>query len=185
MARFEIVFLGQVQPGVPEQEARARIGQLFQVAGEQLETLFSGRRIVIKQGLDEAAAAKYRAAIERAGALCSVELMEPVEPAAPAAAESEPAPEQRQPVAVPAANTHSGKVIPRDEYMAAFADVDAPDFEIAPLGADMQDDYQQQPPLPIDLSALSLAPVGSDMGELKRDLPEVVPDTDHLKLQDD
>ena len=67
MARFEIVFQGQVQSGVPVEEARARIGQLFQVAGEQLDTLFSGRRIVIKQGLDEAAAAKYRAAIERAG----------------------------------------------------------------------------------------------------------------------
>ena len=75
--------------------------------------------------------------------------------------------------------------MPRDEYMAAFSDVEAPDFDIAPLGADMQDDYEQQPPLPIDLSALSLAPVGSDMGELKRDLPPVVPDTDHLKLQDD
>ncbi|GAA6131926.1 hypothetical protein [Halopseudomonas sabulinigri] len=181
MARFEIVFQGQVQPGVPQEQAHARIGQLFQLAGEQLDMLFSGRRIVIKQGLDEAAAAKYRAAIERAGALCSIELMEPAEavPASTAQPATEPAP------APAAAAKGAGKVVPRDEYMAAFVDVEAPDFDIAPLGADMQDDYEAPVPLPIDLSALSLAPVGSDMGELKRDLPDMVPNTDHLKLQDD
>ncbi|SDT05444.1 hypothetical protein SAMN05216271_3464 [Halopseudomonas sabulinigri] len=181
MARFEIVFQGQVQPGTPEDQARARIGQLFQVAGEQLDMLFSGRRIVIKQGLDEAAAAKYRTAIERAGALCSIELMEPAEavPASALAPAAEPAP---TPIT---SGKAAGKLVPRDEYMAAFADVEAPDFDIAPLGADLQDDYEAPAPLPIDLSALSLAPVGSDMGELKRDLPEVVPNTDHLKLQDD
>ena len=69
MATFEVVFHGQVRPGVDVAQARARIGQLFQVGDQQLEVLFSGRRIVIKQGLDEAAAEKYRQAIERAGAL--------------------------------------------------------------------------------------------------------------------
>lgn len=183
MARFEIVFQGQVQPGMPEDQARARIGQLFQLAGEQLDTLFSGRRIVIKQGLDEAAAAKYRAAIERAGALCSIESMDASEPeiAEPVAA--------RQPTPVPqagaASHVHGKRLLPRDEYMAAFANVEAPDFEIAPLGSDMQDEYQDATPLPLDLSALSLAPAGSDMGELKRELPDIVPDTSHLKLKDD
>jgi len=183
MARFEIVFQGQVQPGIPEDQARARVGQLFQVAGEQLDALFSGRRIVIKQGLDEAAAAKYQAAIERAGALCNVEPMgeASAEPAVPAPA-TQPTP---APQAGAASHTHGKRLVPRDEYMAAFADVEAPDYEIAPLGADMQEEYEEVTPLPIDLSALSLAPAGSDLGELKRDLPENVPDTSHLKLQDD
>ena len=183
MARFEIVFQGQVQPGVPADQARARIGQLFQVAGDQLNTLFSGRRIVIKQGLDEAAAAKYRAAIERAGAVCHVVAMEPTEPAqAPApepVAEAAPAP------SAAVSDTQGKQWAPRDEYMAAFADVEAPDFDIAPLGSDMQDDYDETAALPIDLSALSLAPAGSDLGELKRDVPELTPDTSYLSLQDD
>lgn len=67
MPLFEIAFQGQVRSGVTEEQARARIGQLFQVGGEQLNVLFSGRRVVIKQGLDQAAAEKYRQAIERAG----------------------------------------------------------------------------------------------------------------------
>jgi hypothetical protein len=68
--------------------------------------------------------------------------------------------------------------------MAAFSEVDAPDFGIAPVGADMQDDYDSFTPLPIDLSALSLAPPGADLDQLKPSVDARVPDTDHLKLED-
>ena len=191
MARFEIVFQGQVQSGVPVEEARARIGQLFQVAGEQLDTLFSGRRIVIKQGLDQVAAEKYRIALERAGAQCSIVAMDVAmdEPTsvAPSASESSAPSEPAKPVSQPveAEPERSSRVVPRDEYMAAFSDVEAPDFGIAPLGADLQDEYNPHTALPIDLSALTLAPVGSDMGEIKRDDAVQVPNVDHLKLVDD
>ncbi|HIQ52245.1 MAG TPA: hypothetical protein EYH51_03085, partial [Pseudomonas pachastrellae] len=67
MTRFEVVFQGQVQPGAALDQVRANVGKLFQVSGSQLDALFSGRRIVIKQGLDQVAAEKYRIALERAG----------------------------------------------------------------------------------------------------------------------
>lgn len=74
------------------------------------------------------------------------------------------------------------QVAPRDEYMAAFVDVQAPDFGIAPLGDDLQD----APPTPVapalDLSQFSLAPVGSDMGERKRELDGPAPDISYLRL---
>lgn len=174
MPLFEIAFQGQVRSGVTQEQARARIGQLFQVGGEQLDVLFSGRRVVIKQGLDQAAAEKYRQAIERAGALCSIDPMERVseraEPSAPAA------PAATQPAA--------SSVEPRDAYMAAFSNVEAPDFGIAPVGTDMQDEYNAFTPLPIDLSAFSLAPPGADLDQLKHSTDAVIPDTDHLTLQD-
>lgn len=177
MAVFEVVFHGQVRADVAPEQARARIGQLFQASDRQLETLFSGRRIVIKQGLDEAAAQKYRQAIERAGALCDIvpmaetaaEIPPPVAAAAPAA----PVPQRR------------ATVEPRDEYMAAFKDVEAPDLPIAPLGADMQDSYADVAPPDIDLSAFSLAPPGSDLEQLKTTAPAVTPDTSHLRMVDD
>ena len=56
MTRFEVVFQGQVQPGAALDQVRANVGKLFQVSGSQLDALFSGRRIVIKQGLDQVAA---------------------------------------------------------------------------------------------------------------------------------
>lgn len=183
MAAFEVVFRGQVRPGVDIEQARSRIGQLFQVGERQLEVLFSGRRIVIKQGLDEAGAQKYRDAIKRAGALCEIVPMvdEPVSaPASEPASAPAPAPEPARPAAPAAA-----AIQPRDEYMAAFRDVQAPDLPIAPLGADMQDSYSEFTPLDIDLSAFSLAPVGSDMGQLPRSPAGPIPDTSHLHLADE
>lgn len=164
MAVFEVVFQGQVQPGLDPAQVRARIGQLFQVDERQVGVLFSGRRIVIKGGLDEAAAQRYRQAIERAGAVCEIVRL-PEEPAAVA------------PVA-------RRNVPPRDEFMAAFVDVQAPDFPLAEPGADMQDSYQDHSPLDIDLSAFTLAPVGSDLAEQSDTPPPPAPDTSHLRLQD-
>lgn len=184
MTRFEVVFQGQVQPGAAPDQVRANVGKLFQVSGSQLESLFSGRRIVIKQGLDQVAAEKYRIALERAGAQCSIVPMDESE-ADPSPAASEPPAAAAQPTPAAEPPAASRRVVPRDEFMAAFSDVEAPDFDIAPLGADMQDDYDEHTPLPIDLSALSLAPPGSDMGEMKKDVPEQVPNTDHLKLSDE
>lgn len=179
MPLFEIAFQGQVRPGVTLEQAKARIGQLFQVGDEQLQVLFSGRRVVIKQGLDEAAADKYKQAIERAGAICIVDPMgqESVStPEPPAAADSSDTRSR--------SGQSSATVRPRDAYMAAFSEVEAPDFGIAPVGADMQDEYEEFVALPVDLSALSLAPPGSDLEQLRPDVTPVTPNTDHLKLQD-
>lgn len=176
MPLFEIAFHGQVRPGVTPEQARARIGQLFQVGDEQLNVLFSGRRVVIKQGLDEASADKYRQAIERAGAVCSVDSMEQEETPAPAAASTSPSGQPH--------STDGASVRPRDAYMAAFSEVEAPDFGIAPVGADMQDEYEEFVDLPIDLSALSLAPAGSDLEQLRPEVAPVKPNIDHLRLQD-
>lgn len=175
MPLFEIVFQGQVKDGVAPEQARARLGQLFQAGEQQLDTLFSGRRIVIKQGLDAAGAERYRQAIERAGAVCSVVAMEEAVESAEAEPERSVEPVQKGPRA-------TSVVVPRDEYMAAFASVEAPDFGIAELGADLQDEYTDHTPLPLDLSALSLAPPGADLDQLKQDRPPVKPNIDHLKL---
>lgn len=175
MQTFEIVFQGQVRSGVTLQQARTRLAQLFQAGDQQLDVLFSGRRVVIKQGLDAAAAARYREAIERAGALCLVEpsggpqVVAPTEPP-----DVEPAQQTRGTL----------EVRPRDAYMAAFSSVQAPDLGIAPLGADLQDAYDEFVPLPLDLSALTLAPVGADLQPLRTEPAVSVPSVDHLRLQD-
>ncbi len=178
MATFEVVFHGQARPEMTLEQARARIGQLFQVGDQQLDVLFSGRRIVIKQGLDEAAAEKYRQAIERAGAICVIEPMASAEPSA------SPPPSAAAQPAIPAAEPapRSSELQPRDEFMAAFVDVQAPDLPIAPLGADMQEEYADHAPLDLDLSAYTLAPPGSDLEQLAAPPPPALPDTSHLQL---
>jgi hypothetical protein len=190
MARYEIAFSAQLVPGAQLESVKANLAKLFQADAQRLALLFSGRRIVIKSNLDEAAAEKYRSTLERAGALVEVcalveeieeiELAPPPEPVPAAAASA------AMGAAVPPTAGASGRlqVAPRDEYMAAFVDVDAPDFGMAPVGADLQDDKPEVQGPDLDLSQLSLAPVGSDMGEAKKAPAGPPPDISHLKLQE-
>ncbi|CAD5109221.1 hypothetical protein [Zestomonas carbonaria] len=179
MSLYEIAFSGQLVPGAEPEQVRANLAKLFQADAQRIAVLFSGRRIVIKNGLDGATAEKYRVAMERAGARAEVAAMEveEVELAPP------PAPEPA-PVAAPAAAPGRLKVAPRDEYMAAFSEVDAPDFGMAPVGADLQDERPDPAAPQVDLSQFSLAPVGSDMGQAKAAPAAPPPDTSHLKLQE-
>ncbi|BFN29140.1 hypothetical protein PSCT_01517 [Pseudomonas sp. SCT] len=189
MSLYEIAFSGQLLPGARLEQVEANLTKLFQADAQRIALLFSGRRIVIKQNLDFAAVEKYRQAMERAGAQVEVKPMPvdveeielaPPPPATPAASVAPTPPAVTSANAAPAAL----KVTPRDEYMAAFADVEAPDFGIAPVGVDLQD-ARPEPEAPrVDLSQFSLAPVGSDMGELPRDTAGAVPDISHIKLQD-
>ena len=105
----------------------------------------------------------------------------PPPPATPVATPASTAPATARPGETPGAL----KVTPRDEYMAAFSDVEAPDFGIAPVGVDLQD-ARPEPEAPrVDLSQFSLAPVGSDMGEMPRAVDGPKPDISHSSWRTD
>lgn len=186
MARYEIAFSAQLVPGAQLELVKANLAKLFQADEQRLALLFSGRRIVIKGNLDAAGAEKYRSTLERAGALvevaCVEDDIEEIELAAPPA--PTPVAAAAPVTAIQAAPTGRLQVAPRDEYMAAFAEVDAPDFGIAPLGDDLQDDKPDAQAPSLDLSQFSLAPAGSDMGEIKKAPAGPPPDISHLKLQE-
>jgi hypothetical protein len=180
MSLFEIAFSGEVMPGTDEAQVRANLARLFQADERRIAQLFSGRRVIIKNKLDAAAAEKYRVVLSNAGAKVDVlqmPVIEEIDLAPPPAAEPSPA--------VQAQTAAGGKRVstaPRDEVMAAFMNVDAPDFGLAPVGTDLQDQKAEKVAPALDLSQFSLAPVGSDMGEEKPQAPIQVPDTSHLKL---
>jgi len=186
MVRYEIAFAGQLEPGAQLESVKANLAKLFQADAQRIALLFSGRRIVIKNNLDAAGAEKYRSTLLRAGALVEVRVMaEDIEEIELAPPPDAVAPEESVPAGVSQAPVGKRlKVLPRDEYMAAFSEVDAPDFGIAPLGEDLQDDKPEPQASPLDLSQFSLAPAGSDMGEIKAAPAAPPPDISHLKLQE-
>ncbi|MDO8698094.1 MAG: hypothetical protein Q7J74_13390 [Pseudomonas sp.] len=188
MTRFEIAFSGQLVAGAPLETVQANMARLFQADTQRIALLFSGRRMVIKNNLDAAAAEKYRLTLERAGAVVEVVAMavEEIELAAPPAPAPAPAPvlPGLAPAAVGTPAPGRLQVLPRDEYMAAFAEVEALDFGIAPLGVDLQDAQPDVAPPAVDFSQFSLAPAGSDMGQVKAAPAAPAPDTSHLKLQE-
>lgn len=187
MSLYEIAFAGQIMPGAQAEQVKENLARLFQADAQRIALLFSGRRIVIKSNLDAAGAEKYRATLERAGAVAIVQALdaqiEEVELAPPPVPQAAAAPvASAAPVAT--SSRPGARVIPRDEYMAAFADVEAPDFGIAPVGSDLQEHKPDAQAPAVDLSQFSLAPVGSDMGQAKTSPAAPAPDTSHLKLQE-
>ncbi|MDQ7913378.1 hypothetical protein RCF34_09630 [Pseudomonas sp. 102515] len=177
---YEIAFQGELVAGADAQQTRQNLMRLFQADEQRIAVLFSGRRMIIKNRLDAATAERYRATLAQAGARVEVAPMaETIEPAAAPTEKREPTPATASP---PAAERGSLSVAPRDAVMAAFVAVQAPDFGLAPVGADLQDQAAPVASPRVDLSHLSLAPVGSDLGPASEALPVAVPDTDHLTL---
>jgi hypothetical protein len=170
MALYEIAFNGECLPGTLPEVVKASVGQLFRADAQRIELLFSGRRLILKSHLDAPAAERFRQALERAGAVahvCPMEQAHTVELAPPPTA---PAPLPR------------AQVVPRDRYMAAFVNVDAPAYGIAEPGERLQQEAAAAPPPALDLSQLSLAPTGADLGGASQPPAPPAPDTSHLKL---
>lgn len=175
MPLYEIAFRGECLPGHDLDTVKAEVGRLFRADAERTELLFSGRRLVLKAHLELAAAERFRQAMAKVGAWAQVEAM--AQPEALAQVEAielapPPAPTPRS----------RAKVVPRDNYMAAFAEVDAPAYEIAEPGALMQPDAAPALAPQVDLSGLSLAPAGADLGSQPVTASPAPPDTSHLKL---
>jgi len=72
MKLYEIVFSGQLVPGAQLDRVQANLAKLFQADAQRIALLFSGRRLVLKNNLDQAGAEKYRSTLERAGAQVEV-----------------------------------------------------------------------------------------------------------------
>ncbi len=64
---FDIIFLGQLQPGNTLVEVKPRLIQLFKVDAAKIDALFSGAAVPLKRNLDQVGAKKYQAVLARAG----------------------------------------------------------------------------------------------------------------------
>lgn len=183
METFEIAFSGQISPGTDLEQARQGVQRLFNASEQLMQQLFSGRRVIIKQEVDQATALKYQQAFTAVGAVLELRKIETATPAAPEPSQPpQPEPQQAAPSEPAAPATSAEDVVPRDLYMAAFSHVQAPGFVIAPAGTDLADESQQQSAPEIDISSISLAPAGSDMGHQAPTEDVQVPDISHIKL---
>lgn len=71
--RYSLVFKGEIAPGQDPDQVRERVRNLLKVTPEQLDRIFSGRKISIKKGLDSGNAGGYHQAFEATGAVCTLE----------------------------------------------------------------------------------------------------------------
>jgi hypothetical protein len=180
---YELAFYGKLIEGSDLQQTKEQIAQLFKTNLEQVERMFAGHRVVIRNKLDEETAKKYVIALQKRGADCQIEIMgQPgiaVNLNAPEqhSPQGEPARETMQPSASSPASTATSSTAqasaqpPRSEASAAPATKVAkakPGMSATglPIVGERVDDI-------LSATHFDLAPVGSRMEDKK---PEVVPD---------
>jgi hypothetical protein len=73
---YMIVLDGELLPGEDLVSVKEKMAKLFSLSGKQVNILFSGKRQVVKKDIFNDAALKYKYAIEKAGAVCHVEVEE-------------------------------------------------------------------------------------------------------------
>lgn len=149
---FQVVFDGQLVEGADPAEVKANIAKLFKMEIAKVEPLFSGRRTVVKRGLDEAAAQKYRIAFERAGAVATI-----VDPSEMTPAEAGDEGPNRLEIAE--ASRAPPPLIARGLPSAPD------DMTMADAGAMLMDEPSTVEAPVIDTSHLTLSEPGVDLGE--------------------
>ena len=205
---FQLVFKGECTDGTDQQTARKNAQTLFKASVEQLDRMFSGQPVVIRNKLEQVQAEKYRAVLAKHGMVAYVQPMPGTE-AQPAAPEKQPSASNEPESPAPAPQARSGrpeardpsdqtadqksgpvpKTEPGDRLPVAGEKVDdilaGSALTLDPAGVRLVEVPEEQAPMFEHLDEWSLAPAGTDLG-VERDVPPpVVPDISHLSLADD
>lgn len=195
---FQLIFRGECQPGTDIETARNNARALFKASVEQVDRMFSGRPVVIRNRLEQDQAEKYRSVLARHGMIAYVEAMAentPVPPSAAPEASATGAPERpASPTAEPARRSAAApgsgpSVEPGDRLPVAGERVDellaGSSLGLDPTGTRLSEAHHDPEPMFEHLDEWTLAPAGSDLGVERELPPPVVPDVSHLSLVDE
>lgn len=193
---FQLVFKGECVAGTDEQTARNNARALFKASVEQVERMFSGQPVVIRNKLEEAQAEKYRAVLKKHGMVAYVQPMPGARPVpessrsgAEAPVRNEPAPKPAASAPAPARGGATPKVEPGDRLPVAGEKVDdilaGSGLNLDPAGVTLVEHQEAEAPMFEHLDDWTLAPAGSDLGVERELPPPMVPDVSHLSLVDE
>lgn len=182
---YQLVFKGQCAPGFDLATARANVAKVFKANDAQLERMFSGERVIIRNKLDGEAAGKYQGALAKQGIIVHIEAMAPPAAAlAPAAAQEPSRPAAPDPAG--AKNTAAPAVEPGDRLPVAGERVDellaGSSLSLGRRGETLGQPREVAEPTFERLSSWSLAPVGERLVEAAPEPAAAVPDVSHLEV---
>lgn len=187
---YQLVFRGQCVAGVAPETARANVAQVFKASQAQIDRMFSGERVVIRNKLDNEAAAKFQAALAKQGIVVDIEAMSaPGTAETPAsggaAKQAAPAPEQSSNPATAdrraAPEAEPGERLPVagdrvDELLAGSS------LTLGRPGETLGQPRRHEAPVFHELGQWSLAPPGERLAEPSGKTAVTVPDTSHLTI---
>ncbi len=164
---YELVFFGKILPGADLQKVRNNAAKLFRAGPEQLDKLFSGSGVVLKNNLNQLTAETYLEKLKTAGLICTLRPM------------------NTKPVETPEKVETSEKVsAPTSEPQSVSQpDSTKKDWSLAPVGADVNPHEPEPiPPMP-DTSQFSLKEQQGYMFDLDDTPAPPVPNTSHITLE--
>lgn len=184
--RYNVYFEGQIVAGHTVGSVREKLAKLFNADQPTLDKLFSGRLQLIKRGCDAATAQKFKAAMERAGAVPVIRSEEPA--AEPAAAPARPMTSAERIAALAAApdETRFRKSPPAAPLATAEeADPQTGGIALSPAGTEVLRADERATPIirEVDTSALAVDNAAARLSDIPP-APPAAPDTSHLSMGD-
>lgn len=175
---FNIAFYGIIQPEKEKEMVIENLASLFKTTPDQVRHLFAGDRKIIKSGVDELTAEKYRVALENVGLVVKIEALE-AEPESSSqhTAKAENG-DRRSSEAPGAASEDSSAEVETQRYY------DTGNLTLAEVGADVLESPPFVEPQPIgDISSITLAEVGADILDNPTEVkPQPIADISHITL---
>lgn len=168
---YAIVFSGDIVEGFQLISVKAHMAKLLKADAAKMQTLFSGKPVVMKRTADKAEAAKYGTALKKVGADVKVRIIKPTEPAQQTASPQASAPQsvqQSAQQAAPLAKAPQAKApqAKRDQSSSQSASqksdsatdaVTDVNFSLKENDGNLFDAAPEAPTVELDLSAFALA----------------------------
>lgn len=168
--KYELIFSGQAIPGAPLEKVKANAAKLFHAGPAQLEKLFSGAPVVLKNNLEKKTGETYQAKLKSAGMICSLRVMGGAQKTA-------------QPKAAPSKAAPAPQPKPTPQPQAPAQTVQEGSLSIAPVGSDVNPhEKAPEPPMP-DTSQFSLKEQKGYLFDQDDTPAPPAPDTSHITLE--
>lgn len=178
---FDITFYGIIQPGKDRESVISNMAALFKTTPEKVRPFFAGGRKVIKSGVDELTAEKYRAALDNVGLVIKIEAGET---AAQTGADSSPATDTPESGAAISVAPVGSDVLENPPVVEPQPIGDISTVTMAEVGADVLENPPEVEPQPIgDISHITMAEVGADVLENPPVVePQPIDDISHITM---
>jgi hypothetical protein len=180
---FNITFYGIIQPGKEKEVVIQNMARLFKTTPEKVSPFFAGGRKVIKSGVDELTAEKYRTSLENVGLVIKLETVAPAQNETNNEAAGHSAGDSGAISVAPA----GADVLENPPEVEPQPIGDISDITMAEVGADVIENPPEAEPQPIgDISDITMAEVGADVIENPKPKEKApLPDTSNLSVEDD
>ena len=181
---FDVSFSGQLIDGADLTQVKNNVAKLFKTEVQNIEVMFSGKRVVIKRNLDQQTATKYQAVMKNAGAMCELSENKPAV-TQEYSADNPPSIPQPEPThgvtssvsqepniksaatSASASNMDSVTIAPPGETIMEHERVEAPQIDISAISIDdSRKNLVEHIPVPepdIDISSMSIDSSGDNL----------------------